>query len=144
MITTRRPATNAMILLLCSEPIIRAVMKEALEHAGYVVRATGDLGTAVDLIGASKIDLLITYPYVESISGHEAAKYLRGKNQNMGVLEVAGLLQDDRLQYRAILENFETFPAPFTRDQLIEKVEEVLHSSATRGAHKAAGAPDKD
>src|ERR1700733_12706152 len=107
MITTKRPATNAMILLLCSEPIIRAVMKEALEEAGYVVRATGDPGTAGEMLAASKIDLLITYPYVESISGHDPAKYLRGKNQLMGVLEVAGLLQDDRIQYRSILENFD-------------------------------------
>jgi len=140
----KRPATNAMILLLCSEPIIRAVMKEALEDAGYVVRATGDLGAAVDMIGASQIDLLITYPYVESISGHEAAKYLREKNQHMGVLLIAGLLQDDRLQYRAILEKFDLFPPPFTTDQLIEKVEEVLQTCCSRGVHKAAGAPHKD
>ena len=53
----KRPATNAMILLLCSEPIIRAVMKEALEDAGYVVRATGDLGTAGDMIGGSQIEV---------------------------------------------------------------------------------------
>jgi DNA-binding NtrC family response regulator len=144
MTPIKRPATNAMILLLCSEPIIREVMKEALEQAGYVVRATGDLGTAVDLIGASKIDLLVTYPYVESISGHEAAKYLRGRAQHMGVLVVAGLLQDDRLQYREILEKFDTFPAPFTAEQLIEKVEEVLQTCCSRSAHKAAGAPHKD
>jgi len=50
-----------MILLLCSEPIIRSVMKEVLEQAGYAIRATGDLGTAVDMLAASKIDLLITY-----------------------------------------------------------------------------------
>jgi DNA-binding NtrC family response regulator len=144
MTPIKRPATHAMILLLCSEPIIREVMKEALEQAGYVVRATGDLGTAVDLIGASKIDLLITYPYVESISGHEAAKYLRGRAPHMGVLLIAGLLQDDRLQYRDILEKFDAFPAPFTADQLIEKVEEVLQARCSRGAHQAAGAQHRD
>src|ERR1700681_4873364 len=109
MAVTKRPETNAMILLLCSEPLIRSVLKEALEQAGYVVRATGDLGTAVDLLAESKIDLLITYPYVESIPGHEAAKYLRGKNSQMGVLVLAGLLEDDRLRYRAILEAFAMF-----------------------------------
>jgi len=141
---TKRPTTNAMILLLCSEPIIRAVMKEALEQAGYVVRGTGDLGTAVDMMAASRIDLLITYPYVESISGHDAAKYLRGRDPHMGVLVVAGLLQDDRLQYRAILEQFDVFPAPFTTGQLVEKVEEVLRASVSRGGDKAAGAPHTD
>ena len=126
-----------MILLLCSEPIIRSVMKEVLEQAGYVVRATGDLGTAVDMLAASKIDLLITYPYVESIPGHEAAKYLRGRNPQMGVLLVAGLLEDDRLQYRAVLESFETFPPPFTADQLIEKVEAVLKTAQKRAVRRS-------
>src|SRR5579872_7134914 len=110
-----------MILLLGSEPILRGVMKEALEQAGYVVLATGNLGTAVDMLADGKIDLLITHPYVDSIAGHEAAKYLRAKNPQMGVLLVAGLLDDDRLRYRADLAGFDVFPAPFTAAQLIEK-----------------------
>jgi DNA-binding NtrC family response regulator len=124
-----------MILLLCSEPVVRLVMKEVLNQAGYVVQATGDLGTAVDMIAESKIHLLITSPYVESIPGHEAGKYLRGKNPQMGVLEVAGLLDDDRLRYRAELERFEIFPPPFTAAQLIEKVEEALKAAQERAAH---------
>lgn len=121
-----------MILLLGSEPILRAVMKEALEQAGHVVLATGNLGTAVDMLADCKIDLLITHPYVDSIAGHEAAKYLRGKNPQMGVLLVAGLLDDDRLKYRADLAGFDVFPAPFTAAQLIEKVEEVLRATEER------------
>jgi len=109
-------------------------MKEVLERAGYVVQGTGDLGRAVDRLADSKIDLLITYPYVESIPGHEAAKYLRGRNPHMGVLVVAGLLDDNRLQDRAVLEGFDIFPPPFTADQLIEKVEEVLKTAQKRGA----------
>jgi len=107
-------------------------MKEALGRAGYVVQATGDLGTAVDTLSESKIDLLITYPYVESIAGHDAAKYLRGRNPQMGVLVVAGLLDDDRLQYRADLEKFELFPPPFTTAQLMVKVKEVLETMQKR------------
>jgi DNA-binding NtrC family response regulator len=110
-------------------------MKDALEQAGYLVEATGDLGTAVDRLADSKIDLLITYPYVESISGHEAAKYLRTKNPQMGVLVVAGLLKDERLQDRAELEGFEVFPPPFTAVQLLEKVKEVLNAARKRAAH---------
>jgi CheY-like chemotaxis protein len=35
---------QAMILLVGSEPINRAIMKEVLEGAGYGVLAAGDLG----------------------------------------------------------------------------------------------------
>ena len=115
-----------MILLLGSEPVSRSVLKEVLEQAGYVVLATGSLGAAVARLKDSGIDLLITHPYVDNITGHEAAKYLRSKNPGMGVLIVAGLLDDDRLQYRASLEEFQIFPAPFTAAELIKTVGEVL------------------
>ncbi len=125
----KRSGRNAMILLLSSEPVVRSVMKEALEHAGFVVLATGSFGKAVDTLGDCKIDLLMTHPYIESIPGHEAAKYLRARNPRMAVLVVAGLLDDDRLKYREDLEGFEIFPRPFTAAQLIRKVEEVLKTS---------------
>jgi DNA-binding NtrC family response regulator len=110
-------------------------MKEVLEHAGYVVLATGSLGAAVDTLAHCKIDLLITHPYIDNIPGHEAAKYLRARNPQMGILVVAGLLDDVRLQYPAHLEGFGIFPSPFTATQLIEKVEEVLKTAQERAAH---------
>jgi DNA-binding NtrC family response regulator len=122
---TKRSETNS-ILLLGSEPVVRTVMKEALENAGYVVMATGSLGTAVDMLAECKCGLLIIPPYIDNIAGHEAAKYLRARNPLMGVLMVAGLMDDDRLRYRANLERFELFPQPFTAAQLITKVEETL------------------
>ena len=124
-----------MILLLDSEPVVRAVMKEVLEQAGYVVLATGRLGAAVDRLADCRVDLLITRPYIDNIPGHQAAKYLCGRHPHLPVLVVAGLLDDDRLKYRANLEKFEIFPPPFTAAQLIEKVREVLKTAPQRVAH---------
>src|SRR5271165_5684347 len=94
---------ESTILLLISEPLVRIVIQEVLERAGYLVMATGDLGTAVDRINEAKPDLLMISPYVETISGHQAAKYLQSRCLSMRILMVAGLLADDRLQYRAEL-----------------------------------------
>ena len=123
---TGNPSFKAAILLLVSEPVVRLVMREALDHAGYFVMATGDVGAAVDRIHESKPDLLIVSPYVDSITGYEAAKYLRTLCPGMHVLMVAGVLADDRLQYRAELERFDTFPGPYTASQLLKKVAEVM------------------
>jgi CheY-like chemotaxis protein len=49
-----------MILLLDSEPVVRSVLKNILETAGYVVLATGSLGVAANELARCKIDLLIT------------------------------------------------------------------------------------
>jgi len=129
----KRSADNhATVLLLGSEPVNRSIMKEVLERAGYVVLDAGDLGTAVDVIDKYSVDLLLTHPYVEDIPGYEAVRFLRTRRHGMAVLMVAGLLSDDRLQYRAELEEFEVFPAPFTATQLLEKVAEVLKMARER------------
>lgn len=121
-----KPPMESTILLLISEPLVRLVMREQLERAGYVVMATGDLGTAVDRMGECKPDLLIISPYIETISGYQAADYLQSRCPSMRILMVAGLLADDRLQYRAELEKIEIFPQPYTGAQLLGKVREIL------------------
>ncbi len=101
-------------------------MREVLERAGYVVMATGDLGTAVDRLQESPADLLIISPYVETITGHDAAKYLQGRCPGMRILMVAGLMADDRVQNRAVLEKVEIFPKPFTGADLLKEVRHVM------------------
>src|SRR5579872_6255093 len=105
---------KALILLLCSDPVMRSVMKEVLEAAGHVVEAVGDLGVAVERMKAASMDLLITQPYIESITGHDAALYLRSKQHGLRVLMVGGILDDDRLRYRDVLQSIEVFPKPYT------------------------------
>ena len=114
------------ILVLISEPLLRLVIQEELERAGYLVMATGDLGTAVDRIGECRPDLLIVSPYVETITGHQAAKYLQSRCLSMKMLMVAGVMADDRLQYRAELDRIAIFPDPFTGAELLEMVQKVL------------------
>jgi two-component system, cell cycle sensor histidine kinase and response regulator CckA len=123
-----------MILLLDSEPVGRAVIREVLEQAGYVVLATGGLGEAVKRLADGRIDLLMIRPYVDNITGHEAAKYLRARNPRMEVLVIAGFLDDDRLRDRAAIEQFEVFPKPFTAAELLEKVAKVLKTARERAA----------
>lgn len=120
---------QSTILLLISEPLVRVVIQEVLERAGYLIMATGDLGTAVDRISDCKPDLLIISPYVETITGQQAAKYLQSRCLNMRILMVAGLLADDRLAYRAELDNIQIFPDPFTGHELLAKVRKILSES---------------
>jgi DNA-binding response OmpR family regulator len=118
--------TNAVILLLISDSVARVVVQEALEHAGHSVMAAGDLGTAVKKLSESKPDLLIISPYIEDMSGYDTAKFLRTKCHGLPVLMVAGLIDDDRLEYRLELEGFEVFPKPYTATELLSRVNDVL------------------
>lgn len=117
---------NASILLVASDSLVRLVIKEALEHAGYSVFAAGELGTAVDKLSESKPDLLIVTPYVEDISGYQAARFIRTKCPGLRVLVVGGLIDDDRLQNRLTLAEFDVFPTPYSLADLLQKVKDVL------------------
>jgi len=114
------------ILLLVSDPVVRAILKETLEREGYTVLASGDLGQAVDRLQECTPDLLITRTYVESLPGHEAAMYLRTKCLGMRVLMLGGLLDDERLQYRAAQQGFAVFPKPYSAAALLQEVRHVL------------------
>src|SRR5580700_9949845 len=114
------------ILLLISDPVVRCVFEETLKREGYMVLATGDLGQAVDRLKECRPDLLITRTYVQSLSGHDAAMYLRTKCVKMRVLIVGGLLDDERLQHREALQGFEVFPKPYAAAELLQKVKEIL------------------
>lgn len=127
------PLMTTMILLLISDPIIRSVFKETLEREGYMVEAAGDLGRAVDRLEQCVPDLLITRTYVEGVSGHDAAMYLRTKCLTMKVLIVGGLLDDDRLKYREALQGFEVFPTPYKAAELLQKVKDVLSKPQGQG-----------
>lgn len=117
------------ILLLVSDALVRSVLQDTLEHAGYTVLAVGSLGSAVDRLKEATPDLLITRTYVEGMPGHDAAMYLRTKCHGLRVLMLGGLLDDDRLKYRMSLSGFDVFPKPYSPAEMLQKVKEILHKS---------------
>jgi DNA-binding response OmpR family regulator len=127
-------ANRETILLFHSAPVVRSVIREILEDTGYVVRATGDLGIAVDMTRETKPDLLVIDLYVADINGHDAALYLTQKCPDMRVLMVAGMPADPRVEVRTIGEGFMVFPPPFAAAELVASVKAAL---AERPAPKA-------
>jgi DNA-binding NtrC family response regulator len=120
------------ILFLASDAAIRNVICQTLESEGYVVLPASNIGTAVDLLKKCIPDLLMIRHYTSSISGHDAAMYLRRTHPGIPVLLVGGLLDDESLENREILQGFEMFPKPFTASDLLKKVKEVLAKQPNR------------
>ena len=109
------------ILLLVSDPLVRSVLQDTLEHEGYTVLPASNLGSAVDRLGECSPDLLITRTYVEGMPGHDAATYLRTKSHGLRVLMVGGLLDDERLKYRESLPGFYVFQIHIARPSCSRK-----------------------
>jgi DNA-binding response OmpR family regulator len=114
------------ILLLDSEPVARASLCEALESAGYLVTIAGDLGDAVDRVTEMRPHLLIVRPYVNSMPGRMAAEYLRTRRHGLPVLILGGFIDDGRLKLKNEIDDFYSFPKPFTREDLLATVKDVL------------------
>jgi DNA-binding response OmpR family regulator len=119
-------ANSETLLVFHSAPVVRTVIHEILQREGYVVRATGDLGIAVDMVRESPPDLLLIDVYVADISGHDAAVYLREKVPGMRVLMIVGVPDDIRMQKRTTDEGFLVFPKPFAPAELVATLKEIL------------------
>jgi DNA-binding NtrC family response regulator len=127
-----RKAFSPTILFLASDSHIRRIISKALDSGGYFVLTASDIGGAVDCLKKSTPDLLMVRHYTESISGHDAAMYLRRMCPGIPVLMVGGILDDAGLENREILQGFEIFPKPFQAAELVEKVKEVLAKHSPR------------
>lgn len=123
---------NEIILFLASESVIRKAICKALESKGYIVLTASDVGSAVVRLRECTPALLMVRHYTESLSGHDAAVYLRGTCPGIPVLFVGGLLDDPSLGNRESLRGFEVFPKPFTAAELLGKVKEVLDKHSHR------------
>lgn len=117
---------NASILLLSSDSMMRAVLQDILEQAGCVVVAVDGLGPAVDRLRQVRPDLLIVRPYIEGMSGRLAAQHLRTWRHGLPVLILGGFLDDERVTVPNGLEDFHLFPKPYSREEVLDKVREVL------------------
>jgi DNA-binding NtrC family response regulator len=128
---------NNTILLLASDRVIRNAFTRALESAGYFVLSASNLGAAMELAKNCTPDLLMIRHYTESISGHDAAMFMRLKYPGLRTLLVGGLLEDAELEHREALHGIEIFPKPFRAADLIDKVQEVLMKRPQH--HRATG-----
>ncbi len=125
-----------LILLIASDAVIRSTLKDILERPGYIVLAEGELGSAVDRISESVPDLLIIRPYIGTMTGHDAAVYLRKKVPGLPVLIVSGQPEDDRVRNREEEYGFAIFPRPFAPADLLHKVAEVLEAHPRHVWHR--------
>ena len=117
---------NKTILLLASDSDICKAIGRALESKGYFVLTANEISRAAKWVKECTPDLLILGHYTESMSGHEAAMYLRRLCPGIPVLLVGGLLDDPHLKIREAVRNFEIFPKPYSAAELLDKVKEVL------------------
>jgi two-component system, cell cycle sensor histidine kinase and response regulator CckA len=114
------------ILLVEDEPAVRQLFATALSRAGYTVFEARNGGEAVKLFDehAGAIDLLLTDMRMPYMGGAELARQLRERNQALKMICISG---HSGAAATAVSTDF--LSKPFSRDDMLKKVREVLDRS---------------
>ena len=110
------------ILLVEDEPAVKGLFAQALRREGYTVHEARNGVEALEVEkGIDHVDVLVTDVVMPYMKGPELARQLRAKQEDLKVIFVSGYVAPGDLgPHQALLQK------PFVRQQLIEKVKEVL------------------
>ena len=113
---------KATILLVEDEPAVKGLFAQALRREGYTVHEARNGVEALEVEkGIDHVDVLVTDVVMPYMKGPELARQLRAKQEDLKVIFVSGYVAPGDLgPHQALLQK------PFVRQQLIEKVKEVL------------------
>ena len=115
-------AAKATILLVEDEPAVKGLFSQALNREGYTVHEARNGVEALEVMkGVDHIDVLVTDVVMPYMKGPELARQLLAKQPDLKVIFVSGYVAPGDLgPHQALLQK------PFVRQQLIDKVKEVL------------------
>lgn len=120
---TDAPDTRETILLVEDEPSVRQLFTLALTRAGYRVYEARNGQEALKMFDqhGDSIDLLLTDLRMPYMGGAELAQHLRARRKTLKLIAISG--------YAGAAEqdlNADFLAKPFSRDDLLAKVREVL------------------
>jgi CheY-like chemotaxis protein len=128
---------NETILVVEDDEMVRHLVRETLERAGYrILDASGPLEARRIAEGSREpIQLMITDVVMPKVSGRELAEMLAPKRPEMKVLYMSGYTDNAIVNSGLLQKEVAFLQKPFTPAALTDKVREVLEGdSRTRRA----------
>ena len=122
-----RPPHN--ILLVDDELHARELHAGVLIRAGYDVNTAKDGADAWNALNLVSYDLLITDNKMPRVTGMELIKKLRSEDMMLPVILASGTVPEEELKRHSWLRLDATLAKPFSVEQLLEVVKQVLRSA---------------
>jgi signal transduction histidine kinase/ActR/RegA family two-component response regulator len=139
-VTVEAPAhvdgRRAVILLVEDDDLVRVAALRALGKRGHRVLEAVDGEAALSVIAREKgpIDLVITDLVMPRLGGRELGARLRAQGNDAAILYMSGYTGDAVTQRAMVDEGADFLEKPFTPDQLLQKVDEILRNHRPAGA----------
>ncbi len=116
------------ILLVEDEPAILIMTKKLLEKLGFKVLSASTPGEAFKVAAdyTGTLHLLITDVIMPDMTGRELARSIQSLYPSIKCLFMSGYTADVIAHHGVLEEGVHFIPKPFSRDELINKVHEVL------------------
>jgi DNA-binding response OmpR family regulator len=128
---TPGPAYSTRILFVEDDAGIRGVLPRVLTRAGYRVEAAVDGLAGWNALCGGSYDLLITDLNMPGLTGLELVAKARSARLTLPVILVSGSLDLERTELHPWLNLAATLSKPFTADQLLGTVKEVLRAAGS-------------
>jgi CheY-like chemotaxis protein len=119
----------AQVLVVDDNPVMRTVMRVALERAGHRVAMAEDGERALKAAADGKFDLIITDIQMPRMGGVDLVHALKKTLPEVKVLVISGRVEGPELQGMTSTKTLGatgSLEKPFTADRLVTKVAELL------------------
>src|SRR3954451_16249067 len=115
--------STGTVLVVDDQDLVRGVIRIALERAGYTVLEAASPSAAIELVrGNGPIDLLVTDVVMPEMDAYELADRIACEVPGVRILYTSG--------YTDAAAEGPFIQKPFTPGQLVEKVSDVLATTA--------------
>ena len=136
--------TRATVLLVDDDSAVRRVAGKALRRAGYLVieAESGEAALEVGRLRREEIDLLLTDVVMPGMNGRELSEHLKGLSPTLPVLFMSAYAEDEVFLHGVRVAQMNFIPKPFTLNELVDSVAEVLEEppkTTARRPDQAAG-----
>jgi two-component system cell cycle sensor histidine kinase/response regulator CckA len=130
------PSGSETILLVEDEDPLRQLARTCLETGGYKVLSVADGKSAIELVNSNPepIDLLLTDVIMPGMSGRELANTVSQLRPGIKILFMSGYTNDLIAQYGVLEAGTQLLEKPFTLYSLLDKVDNVLGTTARANA----------
>ncbi|MEY4917022.1 MAG: hypothetical protein RL616_935 [Verrucomicrobiota bacterium] len=126
----RQPNPRQRILVVDDDVMIRRLNTEVLTCHGYQVDAAEDGDIAWDAIQENNYDLLVTDQNMPKVTGVGLLKKLHAARLALPVILATGTFPHEELAAHPWLQIDAALLKPYTYDQLLTTVKNVLYASA--------------